>query len=340
MPTRKSHLAFIFLLFALVLTGCITEPIRPDRPNPWLDGIGTGEPGIDDGPFNKAQFYAPCGIAVDGQDNIYVTEQPLGSVGLVRKITPEGAVSTFAGSRVLDGFNFYRDGPSSSALFFGTFGVVADNSSNVYVTDASNNRMRKIAGGQVSTVKYDPAIAPYGVAMDVQGNLYATDLINNRIIKINSDGTAKVLAGTFLSGFADGAASTARFNGPYGLAVDGQGNVYVADEENEAIRKITPAGLVSTIAGNGVAGMVDGPVNVAQFNSPTGVAVDEQGNVYVADRGNNRVRKISTAGIVSTMTGNGNSALFNNPTGLAIDKKGQYLYITDNRNYKIRRIKL
>jgi sugar lactone lactonase YvrE/murein DD-endopeptidase MepM/ murein hydrolase activator NlpD len=186
---------------------------------------------------------------------------------------------------------------------------------------------------------------PFGLAIDVSGNLYVADAgDNNRIRKISREGVVTTFAGG-KEGFADGAA-TAEFNTPSGLAVDALGNVYVADTGNNAIRKITPQGIVSTIAGNGKAGYRDGAASVAEFNGPIGVAVDHTGNVYVADTYNDRIRRITPAGQVSTLAG-GNSpgyldgpagmALFDTPCALAVGVNGE-VYVADTRNNAIRTV--
>lgn len=186
---------------------------------------------------------------------------------------------------------------------------------------------------------------PQGIAVDSKGNVYVADSFNNYIRQITPAGVVTTIAGNGTAGYTDGPAATAQFYGPQGLAVDAQGNVYVVDLGNSVIRKITPAGVVSTCAGNGTSGYVDGAANVAEFNNPHGIAIDGQGNLYVADRGNNYIRKI-TAGVVSTIAGTltagyadatGASASFNNPNGVAVDATGN-IYVADQGNSAIRKV--
>ena len=208
-----------------------------------------------------------------------------------------------------------------------------------------------LAGDGVAGFRDGPAAQarfadPYGVAVSASGRVYVADAgDNNRIRVIAPDGTVNTLAGSD-EGFADGAGGAARFNTPSGLALDTAGNLYVADTGNHAIRRLTPQGVVSTIAGNGIAGFRDGPAAQAQFNGPVGVAVDKQGRIYVADTYNDRIRLIGTDGMVSTLAGGGQpgfldghaaEARFDTPCALAVDAQGN-VWIADPRNHAIRKL--
>jgi len=187
---------------------------------------------------------------------------------------------------------------------------------------------------------------PNGVATDPSGNVYVADYNNSYIRKITPAGVVSTLAGNGISGYSDGMGAAAQFNGPIGMATDAQGNVYVAEFGGNRIRKITPAGVVSTLAGDGNFGFKDGSAAAAEFSSPTGVAADVQGNVYVADYYSNRIRKITPAGTVSTLAGTGvagyadgpgASAQFFGPTSLVTDALGN-VYVSDYGNYAVRKI--
>lgn len=197
------------------------------------------------------------------------------------------------------------------------------------------------ADGLGTTAKFDH---PYGLATDSAGNVYVADTYNHKIRKITSTGLVTTLAGSS-QGFANGTGTSAQFNFPHGVATDASGNLYVADYGNNKIRKITSTGVVSTLAGSDLQGFADGTGATAMFNLPVGIATDSSGNIYVAEQGNHKIRKITPAGEVSTLAGStqgfadgiGTTAQFNNPMSLTIDTSGN-VYIGDISNYKIRKI--
>lgn len=199
--------------------------------------------------------------------------------------------------------------------------------------------------GAATTARYSD---PWGIALDAHGTLYVADAGgSNRIRRIGVDGTVSTLAGG-REGFADGIGAAAAFNTPSGLAIDAAGNLYVADTGNHAIRKVTPQGAVTTLAGTGTSGYRDGPAAQAQFDAPIGVAVDALGKVYVADTYNDRIRVLAPDGVVTTLAGGdgpaygdgvGSGASFDTPCALAVDKAGT-VWVADTGNGAIRRIAL
>jgi sugar lactone lactonase YvrE len=197
--------------------------------------------------------------------------------------------------------------------------------------------------GNDSTASFN---APTGLAVDAAGNIYVADYGNNKIRKISIAGVVSTLAGSGNQGSVNGPGNLATFNGPTGVAVDGVGNVYVADQNNNQIRAISATGVVSTLAGSDSTGVQDGLGALAYFFAPSGVATDAQGNVYVADAGNNNIRMITPGGQTTTIAGNNNpgtqngaalSATFNNPTGITIDAAGN-IYIADMLSNQIRKL--
>jgi streptogramin lyase len=314
-----------------------------------------GTYGSADGTGAAARFNNPNGVATDVSGNVYVVDS---SNHTIRKIAPAGVVTTLAGK------SFGADGTGAEASFYGPRGVATDAGGNVYVADQYNHTIRKITpAGVVTTLAgtagtYGSADgtgaaarfnSPLGVATDAGGNVYVADQYNHTIRKITPAGVVTTLAGTAeVTGSADGTGAAARFNRPYGVATDASGNVYVGDRFNYTIRKITPAGVVTTLAGTaGTSGGADGTGAAARFNSPLGVATDVSGNVYVADQGNQAIRKITPAGVVTTLAGTagtygsadgtGAAASFYQPRGVATDTSGN-VYVTDTLNSTIRKI--
>ena len=314
--------------------------------------------GSADGTGIAARFYYPSSVAVDHARNIYVADFYNNTI---RMVTPAGVVSTFAGQAGVAG---YADGAGGVALFNGPSGVAIDAAGVLYVADKGNSTIRKItAAGVVSTVAGQPGVTgstdgsasvalfnnPRGVAVDAAGDVYVADTANDTIRKIAPGGNVTTLAGQAgTAGSADGPAAAAQFNNPFAVALDAAGNLFVADCYNYTIRKITPAGHVSTLAGLAeTQGSADGKGSEARFYNPAGLAVGSSGTVYVADKANSTIRRITAAGKVTTLAGKagtiggadgkGTDARFNNPSGLALDSSGT-LYVADRGNSTIRKI--
>ena len=307
-----------------------------------------------DGKGAAARFQDPYAVAVDGSGNVYVADATDHSI---RKITPDGTVTTFAGKPGTFGAS---DGTGVAALFKTPQGIATDSAGNVYVADTGNATVRKITSAGVVTTLAGTAgtegsldatgaaarlASPYGVAVDGVGNVYVVESGPNTVRKITPAGVVTTLAGAAnQTGFVDGTGTAARFAVPFDITVDAAGNLYICDHGNHAIRKITPAGVVTTLAGSGSPGKVDGTGPAALFKFPAGISVDTAGYVYVADTDNQVIRKISPAGVVTTIAGSGigsadgvgTLATFYNPKDVAVDSSGN-VYVADRGNHTIRK---
>jgi sugar lactone lactonase YvrE len=318
--------------------------------------------GAVDGAGAAARFRLPLQIARDAAGNIYVADSDNHTL---RKITPAGLVTTLAG---LAGAADSVDGTGSAARFNQPTGVaVKSDGSLIYVSEAGSHVIRKVtAAGVVTTLAGSPYLPgwdngtgsdarfdqPAGLALDSAGNIYVADFGNYVIRRITPAGVVTTFAGTVgISGAEDGAGATvAHFWFPYGLAADTSNNLYVADSYNQIIRKITPAAVVSTLAGvAGQIGSTDASSGSgARFFYPCGVAVDASGRVYVADYANQLIRRINTNGVVQTIAGTpaapggvdglASAARFRNPRGIAVAADGATLYVSDTENSAIRRL--
>lgn len=266
-------------------------------------------------------------------------------------------VTTYAGSGTAGNTN----GTGTAAQFNWPTGIAVDFQGNAYVADLSGHTIRKIApGGVVTTLAGGAGVSgftnatgtsarfawPVAVTVDASGNVYVADYSNHAIRVIDPAGVVTTLAGSGSAGYADGTGAAAQFNGPQAVAVDSAGNVYVADQLNQRIRMVTSAGVVTTVAGTGTAGFADGSAASAQFNNPMGIAVSSVGDIYVGDRENHRIRKITPSGTVSTFAGQatsgtangiGTAAQFYRPMQLSFDPSDN-LYVADYSNHLIRKI--
>lgn len=319
---------------------------------------GNTTPGATNGYGSNARFHHPFGVATDQEGNVYVADMQNGTV---RKITGEGFAGSFAGTAGNPG-SANGDGPN--AQFFGPQGIAVDGGGNVFVADTANGTIRRItpegtvntlAGSPTNFNSFDGAGAaaqfyrPEAVAVDAAGNVYVADAWNHTLRKITPAGVVSTLAGLAGNpGSADGTNSKARFHRPAGIAVDTATNLFVTDSLNHTIRKITPDGTVSTIAGlAGVWGGADGTNAAARFYQPQGI-VAASATLFVADSGNQTIRRISaaganwvvstvagTAGLAGSTNGSGSAAQFYFPAGLALDGAG-YLYVADAGNQLVR----
>jgi hypothetical protein len=311
--------------------------------------------GYADGTGTSALFRSPTSITKDAAGNFYIADR---DNNRIRKITPDGIVTTFAGS---GSGGAIVNGTGTAAGFYSPYGITSDAAGNLYVGEYSNQAVRKIspaavvttlagngtAGNQNGTGSSATFNQPLGLAVDASGNVFVADYINHLIRKITPAGVVTTFAGSGTAALTDGTGTAAAFNGPFALAFDAGGNLIVADYLNHAVRKITPTGLVTTIAGNGTSGYVDATGGTARFNRPAGLAVDGSGNIFICDAQNHRIRKITSAGVVTTLAGSGNAAFadgtgitaeFNFPLGLTGDFANNALYVADFANHRIRKL--
>ncbi len=351
--------------FSVQATATVTVNDGPTLADPGTitTVAGPGDFGGDGGAAVAAWLRNPFGVAVDGSGNLYIADW---SNQRIRKVDADGSISTVAG----DGTEGYSGdgGAATAAQLSGPSGVAVDGSGNLYIADSGNQRIRKVdADGAITTVAGDgtegysgdggAATAarladPSGVAVDGSGNLYIADRSNRRIRKVDVDGAITTVAGDGTKGYSGdgGAATAAQLSGPSGVAVDGSGNLYIADWSNQRIRKVDADGVITTVAGDGTYGFGGdgGAATAAQLSSPSGVAVDGSGNLYIADRSNRRIRKVDADGVITTVAGDGTygfggdggaatAARLRNPTGVAVDGSGN-LYIADSFNHRIRKV--
>jgi sugar lactone lactonase YvrE len=335
---------YVILSVAVILTtttGCKkdTTEEKPDTEKKWIVSTIAG-----DGSFN----FVPTDITPGVDGTLYVTDAVNHRI---HKITG-GQISTYAGSD-----SGIANGTGTAAKFIYPYRIIQANG-NLYLSDLEDSRIRKISpaaavttyagtaipffgDGNISTALFNYDVE--GITADALGNIYVSDTQNHRIRKISINGQVTTIAGSDTAGSRNGNVATARFYLPAGIAIDKQGNIYVAEPYKFHIRKITPTGEVSTFAGNGEFGHADGNAGTASFRFPNDIAIGSDGSLYVAD--DSYIRKISAQGVVSTIAGNntgyadgeGAIAKFKSLSGLGIDAQDN-IYVADLANYRIRKI--
>ncbi|MDB6123178.1 MAG: hypothetical protein JWQ71_2171 [Pedosphaera sp.] len=312
--------------------------------------------GSVDGPATNALFNDPAGLAIDANGNIYVADSQNHTL---RKLSAGGIVTTLAGKAGQFGS---ANGTGTNASFNTPSGIALGGDSTLYVTDTGNHTIRRVTtngvvstlagfAGQSGITNATGSLArfntPLGIAVDQSGILYVADSGNHTIRKVTSAGVVTKLAGSAeVWGSTDGTGGAALFNGPVGIAIDSKQNIYVSDSNNQTIRKVTTAGVVTTWAGQaGVDGATDGIGSAALFSKPAELKIDRNDNLFVLDSFNHTIRRITTNAVVTTLAGlpgNGGAtdgfagaARFFNPYGLAIDRNGN-LRVSDTYNQTIR----
>ncbi|MGZ3866599.1 MAG: NHL repeat-containing protein [Bacteroidia bacterium] len=330
----KTKIVLLFIALIIAVSLASAQAIST------IAGNGVSGYGGDNGPVAAAEFNHPIGIAFDNQGNAYIADA---NNNRVRKINAEGIISTFAGDSKA---GYSGDGgPATQARLNYPSGVACDDAGNVYVADMENSVIRKIdkngiittvAGNGTAGFSGDKKAAtaaelndPSSVTVDNEGNLYIADYGNNRIRKVNKKGIIYTIAGTGKPGFAGdkGQAISAELNSPASVVYDKNGNLFIADVNNNCVRKISRNGYITTIAGGkGQEYSGDGgPAIDAGMYWPESLALDNEGNLYVADAGNFVVRKIDSKGLIWTLTDNGNIKN-EEPAAVAFDMSGT-LYI-------------
>jgi sugar lactone lactonase YvrE len=332
----------------------------PPEATVWVSTFaGSGDIGRQDGFGTCASFHTPNGGSWGPDGCLYL---PDGYGHLIRRITARGEVGTYAGT----GAAGYTDGWATNASFDYPLCVYVDQWTNVYVADGASSKVRKVSvSGWVSTVAgsgqqgyldgcmSDPIQPrmnyPNHLVMDTHGDLLVSEYLNHVVRRVTIDGCVETWAGTgAVAGYRDGPRTNALFDRPGGVVLDRQGNVYVPENGNHRLRRISPDGQVSTLAGSGEPGFSDGFGTNATFHTPDGLAVDAHDNIFLADVDNHAIRVITPSGAVKTLAGLGyagfadgdqTAALFNVPAGMAFDTNGD-LFVMDGLNNRIRKIAL
>jgi uncharacterized protein (TIGR03437 family) len=327
---------------------------------------GTGSAGFagDGGAATAAQLKFPAGVAFDAAGNLYIADS---FNSRIRKVDTSGNIATIAGT---GDFGYFGDtNAATKAGMNRPYSLAIDKSGNLYIADAYNDVVRKIttssgimstfAGNSQQGLGGDGGAAtgalldsPTGLVFDAAGNLYIVDTGNNRIRKVGTDGNISTFAGSGGTAFSGdgGPAASAGMNKPQGIAIDNAGNLFVSDTLNHRVRKITPDGTITTVAGNGNGTLAGdgGPATKASLYYPKGLAVDRSGNLFISDWLNSRVRVVTTDGTIWTVAGNGNfdyygdggpatGAALRFPWGLAVDSASN-VYVADDENSVIRKL--
>ncbi|HUI55721.1 MAG TPA: hypothetical protein VLY04_12165 [Bryobacteraceae bacterium] len=332
--------------------------------------ISPGGPGTfnDGGLATNALLHLPSGVAVDSKNNVYIADT---GDNLIREVTTDGLIHSFAGDSY--GAYFGDTGPATVAEVHSPEDVAVDSSGNIYIADTANSAIRKVTtDGNINTVAGNCAattgcstgstgdggsataatlMAPFSVAVDSSGNFYIVENGDSKIRKVDTSGNINTIVGTGTAGFGgdNGPAISGQLNFPTGIALDSGGALYIADSLNRRIRKVS-SNNINTIAGNGVLSYSGdgGPAIAGQLNTPLGVAADSSGNLYIADTGNNVIRKVAANGTITTFAGNGTagfggdggaaaSAQLNGPQAVAVDSNGN-VYVSDTQNARVRKI--
>ena len=328
----------------------------------WIDRVAGNSGAVDDEvPALEASLNYVSAVAADRSGNLYIADT---GDHRIRRVDAAGTITTVAGTGT-EGFSG-DGGPATNAQLAWPRGVTVDALGRLYIGDASNHRIRRVdAAGTITTVAGAGApgfggdggpapsarlYGPWGVAVDASGNLYIADRSNHRIRRVDLAGTITTVAGTGTEGFSGdgGPATNAQLAWPRGVTVDASGNLYIADRSNHRIRRVDLAGTITTVAGTGTPGLAGdgGPAPSARLNSPSGVAVNRSGSLYISDFGNHRIRRVDAVGTITTVAGaqHGSSgdcgpasAAWLSPAGIAVDPMGR-IVVADALSRTVRRL--
>jgi sugar lactone lactonase YvrE len=366
----------VLVIGGVALAGCGGGNDRPEEASkPKAEATlttvaGGGKHLGDGGPATSAAFCGPTDVARDAAGNVYISDTGVYCSGpggvTVRKVDPHGTITTVAGTGE-EGYSG-DGGPATKAQLNFPFAVAVDREGNLFISDESNLRIRKVNKDGIITTFAGTGKGGYsgdggpatkarltdtgGITFDAQGNLYLADY--TRVRKIDPSGTITTVAGTGRAGFSgDGGPATEAKLTAYDVAVDGQGNIYITDLDNQRIRKVDKDGIITTIAGSGKKGYSGdgGPATEAALKDPWGIAIDGEKNVFFTDHHNRVVRKVDPSGKITTVAGTGEAGfnreegpaakvMLNDPLGLFFDEDSGVLYITDTFNARIRAVYL
>ncbi len=323
----------------------------------YLFGIGDG------GSATAAELYLPSAVALDRSGNLYIADT---GTNRVRRVSPAGGITTIAGSAAP---STGGEATVATATWLSSpMGVAVDSFGNLLIVETGTNRVRKVAAdGLIRTIvgtgtaglgpdslppTQTDLKSPQGICLGQSGNLYIVDTANHRVLLVPPEGVVSTAAGNGAAGSGGdgGPASLAQLNQPTACAVDTAGELYIADTYNHRIRKVDASGVIFTVAGTGIAGYEgdEGPAVSARLNTPRGVTVDDNGNIYISDTGNNAIRQVTPDGAIHTIAGTGAagfagdggtalSASVSTPAGIVLDGSGD-LYFADSNNSRVREL--
>jgi len=327
-------------------------------------GTGNSGSGGDGGPATSAPLGLPTGVYVDGSGNIFIADP---GVNTIHEVNTSGIIVTLAGQRFSAPGYSGDGGPATQAVLSSPYNVFGDRSGNIFIADERNSRIRVInTTGNITTVAGSgtgglgnggPATSaelynPTGVFVGSSGNIFIADKYNNMIREVTTSGNITTVAGDGIIpyfGGDGGAATLADLHSPNAVFADGSGNIFIADAGNNRIRKVSPSGIITTVAGGGTGGLGDGgPATSAELNNPSGLFVDGFGNIFIADTDNNRIREVTASGNITTVAGGGigaligdggpaTSAILSYPTGVFVDGSGN-IFVADTDNDRIREV--